>query len=251
MSTIRTRAQAPAVAPKAWVTRRATLVSIALLTSVAAVGCGGGASSALHAADTTSTATAAPSTLGATTASAAPSTPAPTAAPSQTAAPTPTPRPAIPDAHTLTFQVRDIPPGFAPHPTSIMTLDASTVVSEQILSDAGPLRAAGYLSGAEYGWEASGTGRLAMQDAVLVVRDAAGARTVLAAEGATARSFGAVEQPAPTALGAEAHAYTKGALAEVQWRRGSIVASVEVTDGSLAHAAQLAQTLDQRYAVYG
>ena len=177
-------------------------------------------------------------------------TPSPTpATPSATAAPTPTPRPAVPDAHLLTLQAQDIPPGFAPHPTSIMTLNATTVVSEEILSDASTLRAAGFTSGAEYGWEGPGHA-LAAQNSVLVVRDAIGAQAVLAAEGATARSYGAVEQVAPVTLGSETHAYTKGALAEVEWRHGSIVAAVEVTDGSLAHAARLAAMLDQRYAAY-
>ena len=124
-------------------------------------------------------------------------------------------------------------------------------MSEEILSTAAPLAAAGYVSGAEYGWEARGTGQLAAQNFVIVVRDTAAAAGLLAAVASTARSHGASSRSLSIAVGEQAQAYALGHLVEVQWRRGPIVAAVEVTDGSLDHAAQLAQMLDRRFAMYG
>ena len=167
-----------------------------------------------------------------------------------TALPTPTPTPAFPDAHQLTLQMVDIPAGYSPHPTAIMTIDARTVVSEDLLSDGSLLAQLGYRSGAEYGWERTGSGALAVQNVVIIVRDASAAATLLQAINAHLTAKGASGRASATPIGDAAITYQGMHIAMVFWRRGPIVAGVEVTDASMTHAMSLARTLDGRFVTF-
>ena len=167
-----------------------------------------------------------------------------------TALPTLTTMPPFPDAHQLTLQMVDIPAGYSPHPTAIMTIDARTVVSEDLLSDGSLLAQLGYRSGAEYGWERTGSGALAVQNVVIIVRDAAAAATLLQAINAHFADKGPAGQASATPIGDAAITYQGMHIAMVFWRRGPIVAGVEVTDASMSHAIGLARTLDGRFVTF-
>jgi hypothetical protein len=179
---------------------------------------------------------------------ATPNAPTPTAKPTANATPTATPiatpRP-MPDAHQLTFQTADIPAGFAPHPGSIMTLDAKTSVSENLVSDGGVLATNGYISGAEYGWEDKSK-HLAVQNAVFVMRDANGAQALFDAMSNTFKPHISPNADSPHWADSTA-SFASSNVSVVLFRQGTIVAAVESTPASPDQAADLAKKLDDRY----
>ncbi len=179
--------------------------------------------------------------------------PSPTARPIATASPSASASPAtaqIPDAHQLTFQQSDIPTGFAPHPRAILTIDATTVVSEKLLSDGSLLAANGFRSGAEYGWERPSDHTMAAESVVMVFDSFEQARAVFNAMVDTVKTY--MQENADSAtFGDSEFGFHQGDLNLALVQQGSIDFLVQTSPASPQNGVSLALTLDRRLQQYG
>jgi hypothetical protein len=157
---------------------------------------------------------------------------------------------AIPDAHQLTFQQSDIPQGFAPHQRAILTIEASTVVSEKLLGDGGQLAANGFRSGAEYGWERPSDHKLAAESVVMVFDSSTHAQAVFQLMADTIKTY--MAENATSAIFADSeYGFDQGDLALALVRQGSIDFLVQTSSASPQDDVTLAMALDRRLQRYG
>jgi hypothetical protein len=154
------------------------------------------------------------------------------------------------DAHQLTFQRSDIPPGFAPHPRAILTIDANTVVSEKLLRDGGLLGANGFQSGAEYGWERPSDHRMAAECVVMVFDSADHAHAVFTAMADAIKTYMA-ENDSSAMFADSEYGFHQGDLDLALAQQGRIDFLVQTSSASPQNDVDLAMNLDKRLQPYG